>query len=461
MKFAMTYVIITTVVLLFLNFYCAQASQRSSYESKESSMLAKAQSAAQELSRMEVVTRETAGTAVSLMDNLGAIQLIITDASGAAVYDSAESDSVVGGFVLYPELIHALEGNNVFTWIYEDGAVESRAAMPVLYRDTLIGGVYILEYDQRQGQLLDNLQTNILYITLVLEVLVILTSSLFARIFSHRMRKILSSIRVIRSGDYTQTVDLGGRDELSLMGEEFNELSSRLQESEQRRRQFVSDASHELKTPLASIKLLSDSILQNEMDVDTMREFVQDIGNEADRLNRMSQKLLSLTKVDSRVEESSEIVYIGPTMQKVARMLSAVAEVAQVRLQVQILQDCPILILEDDLYQIIFNLAENGIKYNVPGGQLSLILSRREDDAILRIQDSGVGIPKDALGHIFERFYRVDKARSRQTGGSGLGLAIVHDLVLRNRGSIDVSSEEGQGTTFTLEFPVFDPDEEV
>jgi signal transduction histidine kinase len=214
-----------------------------------------------------------------------------------------------------------------------------------------------------------------------------------------------------------------------------------------------------LKTPLSSIKLLSDSILQNEMDIDTVREFVSDIGNEADRLNRMSEKLLSLSKVESESDVDCEITYIAPTIEKVARMLSAVAQQRSITIKTEIIKDCSILVLEDDLYEIIFNLAENGIKYNRSGGILTIRLERQDENAVLQITDTGVGIPEEAQNHIFERFYRVDKARSRQSGGSGLGLSIVKDMVGRNGGTISVSSQLNQGTTFTLTFPVFEVEE--
>ena len=122
--------------------------------------------------------------------------------------------------------------------------------------------------------------------------------------------------------------------------------------------------------------------------------------------------------------------------------------------------DSQVLIQEDDLYQIAFNLAENGIKYNVPGGKLSISLHCQEDNAILRVSDTGMGIPPEAIGHVFERFYRVDKARSRQSGGSGLGLAIVRSIVERNNGQIHLQSTLGKGTVFTVEFPRFDIEDE-
>jgi signal transduction histidine kinase len=251
-------------------------------------------------------------------------------------------------------------------------------------------------------------------------------------------------------------VRVGGRDELTLLGDEFNDLTVRLNASESQRRQFVSDASHELKTPLASIKLLSDSILQNDMDMDTVKEFVGDIGNEAERLNRMSSKLLSLSRTESIDEVENEIISIVPTAQRVVRMLINIAQKNGVTIRTDFQQDSTILIPEDDLYQIIFNLVENGIKYNRSGGTLTLTLNRKEEYAVLTISDTGVGIPSDAIPHLFDRFFRVDKARSRKSGGSGLGLSIVKSMVEKNYGTIDVESIPDKGSTFTVCFPVFE-----
>ena len=195
------------------------------------------------------------------------------------------------------------------------------------------------------------------------------------------------------------------------------------------------------------------------MDPETVKEFVNDIGNEADRLNRMSQKLLNLAKTEDHPEPDLEIVYIRPTIEKVCRMLQTIAANNRVSITIDIQQDTTILVQEDDLYQILFNLVENGIKYNKPDGFLTITLSRNEDQACITIQDTGMGIPADALEHIFERFYRVDKARSRSTGGSGLGLSIVRSMVDRNKGTIRAESIENSGTVFYLSFPAFDLEE--
>lgn len=423
-------------------------------------MIEKCQLAATEVAGLDVLNPSTVSSAVSQMGGLRVTRLIITDSAGAVIYDSLEGDAAIGKIVLIPEVIQALEvspkapiGNDVFSY---DGAMQSCAATPIVSYGTLVGCVYMMEYDFAQGSLIQSLLSNVLYITLILELVVILFSLIYSRGFSRRLRRIMTSIRIIQEGDYSHKVSMGGHDELTVLGDEFNDLTDRLQVSEKKRHQFVSDASHELKTPLASIKLLTDSILQNDMDMETIREFVGDIGDEADRLNRMSQKLLTLSRIDSQADGECEIIYMAPTIKRVARMLSGIAEKNSISISLDLQDDCPILILEDDLYQIVFNLIENGIKYNLPGGKLTISLYHKDDNAVLKVEDTGVGIPEEAISHIFERFYRVDKARSRKSGGSGLGLSIVRNIVERNRGEIQVESTVGQGTTFFVIFPIFD-----
>ena len=450
----MTYVVITFVVLLLLNVYCSRSSQNLFFESKKTSMIEKCQLASDEIASLDVMNTATVTGIVQQMESLKTTRLLVTDRSAAVLYDSNGASS--GSYALLPEILTAIQGNDVCFSTYHDGTIDTRAATPIVYYGTIVGCVYMTDYDASQGALVKSLQHTILWITIFLEVIVTLYSVAFSMRFSRRLQQIMTSMRIIQDGNYAHKVDIGGNDELTILGDEFNDLTERLQTSEQKRSRFVSDASHELKTPLASIKLLSDSILQYDMDLETVREFVGDIGDEAERLNRMTAKLLSLTKAEGRTTEESEIIYMAPTIRRVARMLRANAIQSGIRFELDLDEDSPVLILEDDLYQIVFNLMENGIKYNQPEGSLTVRLSRSEDNAILSVSDTGVGIPEDAIGHVFERFFRVDKARSRATGGSGLGLAIVRTIVQRNRGEIEVESTVGQGTTFTVTFPAFD-----
>lgn len=421
-------------------------------------MLEKTQLAADELGALDSMTYSAVSSTIDRISSLRVTQLVVTDRSGKVLYCS-DNCYPLGTAISLTQVDKSIEGFDVFNWSYKNGSMRSEAAIPVISNGVTVGCVYVVEQDRDQGMLLYYLQRTILTITMILEMAVILFSLIFAQAFSARMRKIMTSMRILQEGDYSHKVVMGGNDELTVLAEEFNDLTERLQTSENKRRQFVSDASHELKTPLASIKLLSDSILQNDMDAETIREFVADIGDEAERLNRMSEKLLSLTRGEDDQTDTREIIPMAPTVERVVDMLSILARSNGVQIETDLDNDVPILIREDDLYQITFNLAENGIKYNIPGGSLKLILSRDEEYGILQVADTGTGIPEDSLSHIFERFYRVDKARSRATGGSGLGLSIVRNMVERNQGTISVKSTFGLGTTFTVKFPAFEIEE--
>ncbi len=450
----MAYILLTAIALFFLNYYASNSVRTMIFESQHRSMEGKAQLLSRALFQLEELSAAEIRKTVQSIDDLHTTRTVVTDASGTALYDSQEVGE--GKLLLFPELCTALRGENVFYGVYHGTAVESRMSMPLMLNGKLLGAVYLMEYNEDQGRLVTTLQTNVLRISVALELGIILFSLAFSAAFSRRLRHILNSVRNMRDGDYSQKLRLRGNDELARLGAEFNNLADRLDDSERKRRQFVSDASHELKTPLATMKLLADSILHNEMDRDTQREFVEDIGREADRLGRLTQKLLLLTKLDSAIAEEREILDAVPTVQKVMRTLRPLAQLRDISMELSWEKDCIVMSVEDDLYQIVFNLTENAIKYNRDGGWVGLSLQKTENDVILVVSDRGVGIPPDAMPHIFDRFYRVDKARSRAAGGAGLGLSIVYDMVQRNYGTISVEANPEGGTRFTVTFPLFE-----
>ena len=218
---------------------------------------------------------------------------------------------------------------------------------------------------------------------------------------------------------------------------------------------YVESWIHELKTPLAAIRLLTDSILQNEdMDNATAREFVTDIGQEAERLSRITEDLLRLTRLDSGVAEAPRLVEVAPVLERVARMLRPVAEEKGVELLIVSITGAVVLATEGELHQILYNLAENAIKYNRPGGRVRVTAEPGEESTILTVEDNGIGIPAEDLSNVFKRFYRVDKARSRAAGGTGLGLSIVRDTARRHGGDVTAHRREGKGTCFTVRLPI-------
>ena len=352
------------------------------------------------------------------------------------------------------EIVTALQGNDVFRSEYEDGALCSRAAVPVTYRSMTQGAVYLYEYDAQQGALLQGIQNNLRTISIVIRVVKAAMGVVFSKALTRRIALVLRGIHSVRQGEYSHRVTVKGGDELSRLADEFNELTGRLQTTEEVRRRFVSDASHELKTPLASIRLLTDSILQaDNMDGDTAREFLIDIGDEAERLTRITEKLLTLTRLDTAHEIHTGPVDVKTVVERVEHMLTPLARAAEVELKLSLQSGCIIRATEDDLYQVAFNLMENAVKYNLPGGIVTVTLKQEEDQVILLVEDTGVGIPEADLPKIFDRFYRVDKARSRAAGGTGLGLAIVSDTVRKRGGTVEAGNRPAGGAVFTVRWP--------
>lgn len=232
----------------------------------------------------------------------------------------------------------------------------------------------------------------------------------------------------------------------------------------QQQKQFLSDASHELKTPLAGIRLLTDSILQTDnMDPETTKEFVTDIGREAERLSRITENLLRLTRLDGGVVPSAYPVAVGPVLQRVERMLGMVAAEKGVVISGAVSEDAVALATDDDVHQILYNLMENAIKYSAPeNGFVRVEASVRDGQVVITVTDNGIGIPDEDLPHIFDRFYRVDKMRSREVGGTGLGLSIVKDTIEGRGGAISAGhGPDGVGTTFTVRLPLAQREEEA
>ena len=291
-------------------------------------------------------------------------------------------------------------------------------------------------------------------------VFALLIGFFLSRIMTRRISRLITGIEELQAGEYSTRVKVSGRDELATLAMAFNDLTERLESTDAVRKRFVSDASHELKTPLASIKLLTDSIVQNEsMDVETVREFVQDIGTEADRLTRITERLLALTRMDNGYVAPRTAVDLSDVMTDALHMLIPLAEQKSVQIHLELAEDCIVCSSVDEIYQVLFNLVENAIKYNVQGGRIWIRTQRQVTAVRVEIEDTGIGIPEEDQAKIFDRFYRVDKARSRQAGGTGLGLSIVRDTVIVNGGSISVRSRSQGGTCFTVLLPLLREEE--
>ncbi len=453
-KFGLSYILIIAAVLLLLNSYPLLVSEDLVFRSKETTLQSSVSVMVYSLSGLDRLNEENVAQAMAVVEDTGLSRILVTDSAGKVLYDSRETGSAVGEYAVYAEIVQALLGNDTFTCEYRSGAFRSRATSPVLYQNQIIGAVYAYEYDTDQAALLAGLQSNLLRLSAVIGVVVLLLSGLLSRALTRKIGLLLTAIRQVREGAYSHRANIRGRDEIAQIGQEFNSLTDRLQITETARRRFVSDASHELKTPLAAIRLLTDSILQtDDIDPGTAREFVADIGQEAERLSRITEDLLRLTRLDSGVLEPPAVVDVLPVLEQVMRMMSLVAQEKNVELTYDAAEGCTVLATRDEIHQVVYNLTDNAVKYSAEGGAVQVSLGRTGEWVALAVADNGAGIPEADLPRIFERFYRVDKARSRAAGGTGLGLSIVSDTVKKRGGTVEAANRAGGGAVFTVRWP--------
>ena len=453
-KFSMSYILIILAVLVLLNTYPLLVSQSLVFRTKETAMKSSVKMVESALSGLPELTEENVGQALASVEETGVSRLLVTDTSGRILFDTREGGSAKGMYAMYTEIVQALDGSDAFYCRYDSHAFLSRGASPVVYRNRIIGAVYAYEYDTQQAELLQSFQTNLTRISLLIGVLVVALSALLSRAFTRKIRELLQAIRQVREGAYSHRASVRGNDEIAQLATEFNSLTDRLQTTEAARRRFVSDASHELKTPLAGIRLLTDSILQTEdMNADTTREFVEDIGREAQRLSRITEDLLRLTRLDSDLLDAPETVEVAPVLEQVMRMMSLLAQKKGTELTYRMEENCRVSATKGEVHQVIYNLTDNAVKYSGKNGKVRVELRHEDHDVVLTVADNGPGIPEEDLPKVFERFYRVDKARSRAAGGTGLGLSIVQDTVKKRGGTVSAANRAGGGAVFTVRWP--------
>ncbi len=282
----------------------------------------------------------------------------------------------------------------------------------------------------------------------------------FALIFSRKLLqpfdRITDAINEVKNGFTDEEIDVRTYTETEEIGDAFNQMMGRMKVLDDSRQEFVSNVSHELKTPLASMKVLADSLLsQEDVPNELYREFMTDIAAEIDRENKIITDLLSLVKMTRTSEDMTvETMDINAILELLLKRLGPIAARANVKIIFESRRPVSAEVDEVKLTLALSNLVENAIKYNVDGGWVKVVLDADHQYFTVEVSDSGIGIPQESIEHIYERFYRVDKSHSREIGGTGLGLAITRSAVLMHRGSINVSSVEGVGTVFTVKIPL-------
>jgi signal transduction histidine kinase len=318
-------------------------------------------------------------------------------------------------------------------------------------------GVVIMSFSTKSLHMIaDAVRRQVYLVLLILSILVLVGAFLYSMLLASPLQKITDSMHEISQGDMSVKLDMHGFSEISSISDSFNQMIDVIQKQDTARQEFVSNVSHELKTPIASMKVLADSLLSQEgMPEELYREFLGDINNEIERMTKIINDLLSMVKMDKNTSQMEVTnISINELLEQLLKRLRPIAAERNIELIYESYRPVMADIDETKMSIALNNLIENAIKYNYDDGWVRVTLNADHKFFYVTVQDSGVGIPEDVQDNVFERFYRVDKARSRDTGGTGLGLALTRSAVLLHRGSIKLYSKEKEGTTFTVRIPL-------
>lgn len=404
------------------------------------------------------INSETEGTSKTFhgMNTLAyslSARVMIVDTDYRVAYDSFRL--LKDTYIMNNDIYEIMKGDRDERLVREQSYIEYM--FPVVNREGYIDDVAVIavsleSMENERGYL--SYRANILIC--IFMVIGVLTAFFISYMVVRDTRKIKSQLVNMKDGFLGQISSDGLWREAGSVVDNMNGIFAKSQLLEESRQEFVSNVSHELKTPITSMKVLSESILmQDNVPVEMYREFMNDIVLEIDREAQIISDLLTLVKTDKGSDSLNiERVDINELMEVILKRLTPLAEKRSIEITFESFREVEADIDKVKFTLAISNLIENGIKYNVDGGWIRVSLNADHKNLYIKVADSGVGIPEDCVEHIFERFYRVDKARSRDTGGTGLGLAISKNIIVMHKGIINVYSEPGKGTTFTVRVPM-------
>ncbi|MGN0333254.1 MAG: sensor histidine kinase [Lachnospiraceae bacterium] len=381
-------------------------------------------------------------------------RVMVIDKEYHIVEDTYDIDE--GKTILSEDVILCFRGEGTSHYDAENRYIE--VTSPILDNDKKqVNGVVLVSVST------DNISDNMLVLSgkmdlvlavtvLLITILAIVSGTIMVRPFQ-RITRAIGAVTEGYEDDYLKEYSYT---ETRLLSEAFNKMLGRMKTLDESKNQFVSNVSHELKTPLTSMKVLSDSLLaQENVPVELYKEFMGDLSEEIDRENKIINDLLALTRLEKNANTMNITTEnINMLVERILKQLRPIAATRNIEVIFESFRPVNAEVDEVKLSLAITNLVENAIKYNKENGWIHVSLNADHKSFYIEVADSGVGISKEDLNHVFERFYRVDKSHSRDTGGTGLGLAIARSAIVMHRGAIKVYSQLGEGTTFTVRIPL-------
>ena len=380
-------------------------------------------------------------------------RILVMDSTYKIVKDTYTIDQ--NNYMIYDEVVHVMRGEKDKNIRMLDDYAE--IIVPIVNSEKITNGVMIAMVslkDIDDTNVYIARQANILII--LFAVLACVAAFIIANISVKDIKILNEQILTLNQG-HLESLQVKSRfNELTRLTDSFNVLLNKMQVLEDSRQEFVSNVSHELKTPITSMKVLADSLLmQEEVPNEVYREFMTDIVEEIDRENKIITDLLTLVKMDKKAAGLNiEPVNINALLELLLKRIKPLAAKRNIEVVFESFREVIGEVDEVKISLAFSNLIENAVKYNEDGGSVHVSLNADHKFFYVKVQDNGVGIPEECQAQVFERFYRVDKARSRETGGTGLGLAITRNAILMHKGAIKLYSEPGEGTTFTVRIPL-------
>lgn len=397
----------------------------------------------------EIINKE-----LSLLSTIYNGRILVINQSGRIVKDTYGIDE--GKYALSEEVIQCFEGEDTSCYDKENAYIEQ--TIPLTDEQTKqIEGVMLVSTST--GEIVDSIAVLEHRGGLLMPAICVIVLGLgfvLSKVLVKPFSRVGKAIEELTDGYLDEEISVPDYTETEMISSVFNKMLRRMKVLDDSRQEFVANVSHELKTPMTSIKVLADSLAgQENVPVELYQEFMQDIAVEIDRENQIITDLLSLVKMDKKASELNiEKVNINELMENILKRLKPIADKKKVELVLESYRPIVAEIDEVKLSLALTNLVENGIKYNVEDGWVHVTLNADHKYFYVSVADSGIGIPKESIDRIFERFYRVDKSHSREIGGTGLGLAITRNAIVMHRGAIKVKSEEHKGTTFSVRIPL-------
>jgi signal transduction histidine kinase len=365
-----------------------------------------------------------------------------------------------GEVVLVDDTFSVLIGGRGFHPGQQLNPNQVQGAIPVEHAEEIVGYVVLRRdaFREQPGEaaFLQRLSQSLLMGSLAVIGLALLLGFLLARSLTRPLQQLTDATRLVASGDLDVKVDVTSQDELGELAHSFNLMNQRLSESRDARRQMTADIAHELRTPVSVLLGYADGLKENV--IPPSQETFDIIQEQAEQLEHLVEDLRTLTRAEAgEISFDLSPTNLVPLVERTHAAFEHQAALQDVRLSLEVDGDIPMIEIDPDRFrQVLANLLSNALQYTPGRGQITLCLTSDDQHVSISVADTGPGIPEEDLERIFQRFYRRDPSRSRDTGGSGLGLSIAKSLVERQGGQIRVESEMGQGTRFTITFPCSD-----